>query len=485
MTEASAIESLVNLFSSSLTTADTPFIHQNEITFHEISRMDMTKLREDISFSLAALSAFQPGNNASTTSFSLPLQLLSDLNITTDGLNVHVSASSYAPASSGLLILSPVVGLTLSLPKSNDPITVQGLSEAINISIPFETISEDAWDNFRQQVQCMYWDSENKVYSTDGVQVLNVTESNVVCQSSHLTEFVLAQNLSTKTTSTVSSAASSIPSPTQASFLIFSFEGMLQVVGSRSAAMAMARMPWQPVTISLAQSNQALASALRSAGGFGVPCTASVPFLALPGLVLSMVRGTVYPRDYAMAVEISRPAVLDVQNRTLVSAVTKFSTVQVESTEPVQVEIAGFALLQNRRSTACTNGTEWRYHWLGGADYVACACAANTACKDETVCVGAPSSGDRWAVAAVPTGLCTTPTRTTAEADQSLALGLGLGLGLGLPLAALLVYASFFFSRKRKVGLRDFQISPQNEQSSDPLAQRFSTRRSQAGTAIV
>jgi hypothetical protein len=67
-------------------------------------------------------------------------------------------------------------------------------------------------------------------------------------------------------------------------------------------------------------------------------------------------------------------------------------------------------------------------------------------------------------VAAVPTGLCTTPTRTTAEADQSLALGLGLGLGLGLPLAALLVYVSFLSSKRKDAGAEGigYQTSSQN-----------------------
>ena len=234
--------------------------------------------------------------------------------------------------------------------------------------------------------------------------------------------------------------------------------------------MVIAKMPWQPTSISLTQSKQALALALKSAGGYGVPCTASVPFLAIPGLVLSTVKGTIYPIDYAIAVETTRPPV---QNRTVISAVTNFANVQGSS---VPIEIAGFALSQNRRAGACTDGTEWRYRWLDQADYVVCSCAANTVCKDETVCVGAPSSGNRWAVAAVPSGLCTIPKEVTSSSDQSLALGLGLGLGLGLPLTAAIGYAAMLMSQRKKApveeerNIQSVQIVFENQPSEAPEA---------------
>jgi hypothetical protein len=223
---------------------------------------------------------------------------------------------------------------------------------------------------------------------------------------------------------------------------------MLQVVGNRSAAFAIAKMPWQPTNISLAQSNQALSLALKSAGGFGVPCTDSIPFLALPGLVLSTVKGTIYPKDYALAIETTRSTGQATQStgQALVSAVTRFATVQGTSAEqPVNIEISGFALAQQRRATACEpSGTEWRYQQLAMPEY-ACRCAANTECKDETVCVGAPSSGDRWAVAAVSSNLCKVTRGVESPSDNPLALGLGLGLGLGLPFTGASAYAAYKF----------------------------------------
>ena len=442
-TERIAIASVVHLYSLRLTTADEPFVRLYSSTFQRIALIDTAKLGEDIRFSVNGL---VPGVNGSAVSFSLPAQqLLSSLNITTDLLTVHATASSYAPASSGLLIRSPVVGLTLSR-LNGEACIVQGLSETINISIPFQKMPEAEWAIFRQQVECMYWDSGMKAYSTNGVKVLNVTKSNVICQSSHLTDFVLNQNLSIKLASPT--FASPTFASTTKSSITTSFEDMLKVVGNRSAAMAMAKMPWQPTNISLSQSRQALELALKFAGGFGVPCTASVPFLVLPGLVLSTVKGTIYPKDYALEVETSRPAV---QEQALVSAVTKFAVVQGQNTEPVQIEVAGFPLSQNRRSTDCAAATEWRYKWLGMPDYAVCSCAANLACKDETACVGTPSSGDRWAVAAVSTNLCTVSIpKGTQSADQSLALGLGLGLGLGLPLTAGSAVALFFLSKNVK-----------------------------------
>jgi hypothetical protein len=75
----------------------------------------------------------------------------------------------------------------------------------------------------------------------------------------------------------------------------FSFAATLAAAGNRSAALALARGPWAPANVSLAQSAQALAAALIAAGlRFGAPCTASVPFLAVPGLMLSTVPGAVY-----------------------------------------------------------------------------------------------------------------------------------------------------------------------------------------------
>lgn len=443
-TEQNATSSLVQLFSSSLSPADTPLENRKSVTFNRISRMDEARLGREISFSV---DEYVPRTNASAVSFSLPQELISRLNITTDGLNIHASASSYAPASSGLLIRSPVVGLTLSLPDNAGSIPVSGLSAAINISIPFQAMPEAAWANFSQQVQCMFWDSARKIYSTDGVQVSNVTKTNVVCQSSHLTDFVLNQNLSIDIVSPKTESTTSQKLTTVAGTQDLSFQAMLQVVGNKSAAFAMAKMPWQPRNISLIQSNQALALALRSAGGFGVPCTDSVPFLAFPGLVLSTVRGTIYPSGFAMEVETMRPSL---QNRTLVSAITKFSTVLGSNSGSPQIEISGFPLSQNRRSTACMIGTEWRYKQLGLDDFIACTCAANNVCHDHTACVIEPSSGGRWAVAEVSTGLCIMSREIPSTSDQPLALGLGLGLGLGLPLTAVSAYALYYLFYQNK-----------------------------------
>jgi hypothetical protein len=423
-TERNATASLVKLYSSVLTTASPPLDLNFTSTFHHIARMDTQKLGGEIRFASEGMA---------NASFSLPAQLLSsNLNITSDGLNVHARASSYAPVSSGLLIRSPVVGLTLSQP-NGESCKVQGLLQAINISIPFHKMSDAEWDSFRQQVECMFWDYEKMNYSTDGVKVSRVTRTAVVCQSSHLTDFVLNQNSSIKLASTIVDNVS----PTTKSSTEWVFEDMLRVVGNRSAAKAMAmKMPWVPASISISQSKQALGLALSAAGGFGVPCTESVPFLALPGLVLSTVKGTVYPKDYALSLKTIR----DLERNQTVSAMTTFTAVEGTRNRSVKVELTGFPISQNRRSSSCAAGTEWRYKSFDGAGYSICSCAANTDCKGETVCVGTPLGGDVWAVEVVYTDFCAIPLvpSTDNSGEKSRALGLGLGLGLGLPLTACL-----------------------------------------------
>ncbi len=159
---------LVDLFSTRLTTADKACTH------------------------IPFFAKEYPSHEA----FHVSEQLLSAFNETAAGLNIHSSLALHAPASKGLLIRSPVVGLTITLPNSILPIKVSRLAVGgINISLPLKAMQDDEWTQFMHQAECMYWDSDNKGYIADGVQVMDVQRTHVVCKSSHLTDFVINQNL--------------------------------------------------------------------------------------------------------------------------------------------------------------------------------------------------------------------------------------------------------------------------------------------------
>ncbi len=241
-----------------------------------------------------------------------------------------------------------------------------------------------------------------------------------------------------------------VPLPVVSAINIYSFEMMLLAIGNRSAALAMARMPWQPVNISLKQSNYALGLALRYAGGaFNVPCTSSVPFLVLPHLVLSTVVGAVYPPDFALGVETLLPTMQDMQDRRIVSAVASFVSAQGARTGQAPVELTGLALAAGRRDEACGNQTEWRFHRLGRADGAACACDANRLCAGETVCASGVNGSDRWAIAALDPAQCRPPDAAAGGPDLAFMLGIGLGLGLG-PMLLLSTMIWFLFCGKKE-----------------------------------
>jgi hypothetical protein len=200
------------------------------------------------------------------------------------------------------------------------------------------------------------------------------------------------------------------------------------------------------------QSRLALSLALLSAGGFDSPCTAAVPFLALPGLIISTVPGTIYPSNYAIAVRTSLPLAYDQQaaGQSLVSPVLHFSGVAGAGNRQVHVHLTGFPLSSDRKSSSCTTENEWRYKQLvpSSDTSTTCTCPANSLCSGQTSCTCIPEAGSRWAIVSVPTTVCTV---TATSGGSGSELGLGLGLGLGLPALAVVcacVYFKFFSSGK-------------------------------------
>ena len=227
-----------------------------------------------------------------------------------------------------------------------------------------------------------------------------------------------------------------------------------------SAALGIASLPFSPQNISLAQSAQAFAAALRAAGvSYGAPCNVSVPFLAVPGLVLSTVIGAVYPPGFALALATAAPSAADAPpGVSLVSAVTGFLAVKSSSPVP-PVRLDGLALststVSGRRAapaSSCANGIVWRYQPAGAGTAIACGCPANGLCgaAATTSCAVTPAAGARWAVGAVPLSGCMSTSAPLASNDDSqrqLALGLGLGLGLGLPLLLVGVAGFVYYGR--------------------------------------
>jgi hypothetical protein len=453
--ERNAILTLVDLYSTSLTTADRPFDLVSSVSSHSISRKKISSGAEKINFPAKIISSDPKYTRAA---FLIDEYLLSTLNDTAAGLNYHSSLSEYAPASRGLLIRSPVIGLTITLPNSAVPIKLKPFAGGINISVPLNAISDDTWTQLRYQAECLYWDPEKRRYSSDGVKIVEVQRTHAVCESSHLTDFVINQNsnLPLPILST-----SSLPAIVEE----FSFEKMLLVIGNKSAAIAMAKMPWRATNISLNQSNYALSLAIRYSGGFGVPCTLAVPFLVLPGLILSTVVGAVYPSDFALAVETSMPSTFDLQGKQLSSAVAKFPAVLGTFSNQVPVEISSFPLSSGRRVSSCINGAEWRLQRLGVFTNTDCSCEANSLCSGETVCKSKLNSGERWAVAAVNITDCT---GVSGSNDSALAIGLGLGLGLGLPLITGIAYAALVYNKPKTADLaEDVQNTQQQQQPSE------------------
>jgi hypothetical protein len=250
----------------------------------------------------------------------------------------------------------------------------------------------------------------------------------------------------------------------------FTFEAMLSAAGNRSASLALALLPWVPAAVSLEQSAVAIAHALAAAGvSFDAPCQAAVPFLALPGLILSTVPGAVYPAGFAVAVTTSRPPIAAAGQPPLVSAVTTFVAVRwdnrasaaaaragnASNASAPQVRMEGFPIGSARRAAAACNSTagEWRYTPINttnasaaAASRAACGCPANSPCgREATACDAVPGASAAWAVVGLPPSFCAANATPGAGGggglafnDQlRLALGLGIGLGVGVLLPAL------------------------------------------------
>mmetsp|Transcript_61069 Transcript_61069/g.164090 ORF Transcript_61069/g.164090 Transcript_61069/m.164090 type:complete len:95 (-) Transcript_61069:3-287(-) len=79
--------------------------------------------------------------------------------------------------------------------------------------------------------------------------------------------------------------------PADTATVALSFDAILNASGSPEAALIIAGLPFSPQQVTLAQAQAAFAKAIGLAGGFGAACTAAVPLLALPGVLLETVVG--------------------------------------------------------------------------------------------------------------------------------------------------------------------------------------------------
>ncbi len=88
---------------------------------------------------------------------------------------------------SSLSVLQPntsVISIMIADIYSGNETNVRGLEQLINFTLPFtEPIGLD------QNAACMYWNTTQKEWATDGCQTLNVTVGAVVCGCNHLTDF--------------------------------------------------------------------------------------------------------------------------------------------------------------------------------------------------------------------------------------------------------------------------------------------------------
>ena len=137
-------------------------------------------------------------------------------------------------------------------------------------------------------------------------------------------------------------------------------------------------------TTTLMQAETLVASAMSLAGGFDTPCNRSVPFLAVPGLIMQTVVGQVYPKGFAVAVRTASVPAASVNFARAVSALTQFTGV-ANSGSGVKIEMRGYARLRaasarvGRRTTlGCEDGKEWRYTLDGAPPEYACRCTANS-----------------------------------------------------------------------------------------------------------
>jgi hypothetical protein len=257
------------------------------------------------------------------------------------------------------------------------------------------------------------------------------------------------------------------------------FSQILAAVGNLSLASAIATSTWVATVISTSQAQALAAAAIEQVGGFGVPCTAAEPFLAVPGLVMKTVVGVIYPPGFAVSIQTSMPSIFAMALAPVISSVVTLTGVMSNSSIPVKLQLSAYPLSSARRSGSfvsrralgCDAGTEWRYTQLGMPLSFACNCPANSLCSGETTCSISPQANDSWMVIKLNTSVCATQsTQTTPAAaviqaltssslpvqtsiptpalaqspgNDSLALVLGLGLGLGLPAALAALFMAF------------------------------------------
>jgi hypothetical protein len=209
------------------------------------------------------------------------------------------------------------------------------------------------------------------------------------------------------------------------------------IVANDTKAQTVAQSPFVETKTTLAQAEQLMAAAIAQAGGFGVPCTKSVPFIVVPGLVMQTVVGAVYPKGFTVAVQTASPPA---EMEDAISAMVRFTAV-ANSGPDVLIEIQGFPMAaagtaQRRGAAGCLPGKEWRYSQLGAPPQNACKCPPNPTCSGGTSCSFQPQANESWLVIAADKSLCA----PNQPQDDNLGLGIGLGLGLGIPFVLLLSY---------------------------------------------
>ena len=485
--ENDAFASLTYLFLFTATILDSPFVIQNSISAHSFFHRGISVFGQQIS---VPINTSLSGLSASQAWLSLPSSLMNVvsqiLNTSSSTINFHFSVVNYVPASINLLVRSPAVSLNLFAPGNSELLQIENLHEPLNISIPLQKMPYSYWVVFRYQAVCMSWNATKGNYTSVGLKVVNVSLTNVICQANHLAEFIVVQD----TTIALPSVKSTVLSPTSINVLNSTtntgagvpFSEILAAAGNSTLSTAIALLKWVETVISISQAEVVAAASIKKVGGFGVACTGSVPFLAVPGFIMKTIQGVIYPVNFAVSIRTSLPTGSFFNFATTISAVTTMTEVQSNATSPVHILISGYPLSSQRRSTAlfsrraslCDEGTEWRYTKYGMPLSFACNCPANPACSGVTSCGVIPQTNDSWVVVILNTSYCSanqsnqsmaltsfaqtpTPIPPSQSNDYSVQLGLGLGLGLGIPAALALAY---FISAR--------SVSPQGKDTIKP-----------------
>ena len=112
-------------------------------------------------------------------------------------VDIHLQSHGLAPAMPGWKLISPMVGLTISLAGGQE-VKVTNLSRPIYITVPIDISSLNDIQKmlFTQQAQCVFWDSSNSTYSTSGCNVSEASQTSVTCHCNHLTLFAVSVDTS-------------------------------------------------------------------------------------------------------------------------------------------------------------------------------------------------------------------------------------------------------------------------------------------------